>query len=99
MEFSNETMDTINTLIVEHLNRKNQNHIDENGLPLFPPTLSYSLNDLEISAAEEELSQTNKLICLVKTNYKGDINICYYKHHMGNFIISFDVNNQVLTVG
>lgn len=97
MEFSNETMDTINTLIVEHMNRKNQ--FDENGLPLFPPTLSYCLNDLEISAAEEELSQTNKLICIAKTNYKGDINICYYKHHMGNFIISLDVNNKVLTVG
>ena len=96
MEFTDEIMNRINTAIAEYLDRRSK--VDPTGMPMYAPSLAYSLNNIEIDAAEDELRRTNQTICVVKTNNVSGVNICYYKHPSGNYTIGMDFSNQLLTI-
>lgn len=96
MELSDEIMKQINSAIDEYLHRKSQ--VDHSGIPLYPPSLAYTLNNIEIDIAEDNLRRSNQLICLVKTYWVSEAKVYYYKHLKGDFTIGMTMDNKLLTI-
>jgi hypothetical protein len=102
MALSNETMKVINTAIEAYLKEKKKqielfNSDPVNFIPM-PPTLTQSLNCVEISYAEEELRRTNQQIILVKIPYGAYCKIYYYKYLEENFVVVLDNNNRLVSI-